>query len=80
MSEEWPVLGLDVVGCSGCTGDILPAAIGVVGGWLTRDVLRIVHQSLGARASINEWEHFRNISRSGSILLHCNQQTHLWHI
>ena len=36
--------------------------------------------TLGARAPRNEWEHFRNISRSGSILLHCNQQTHLWNI
>jgi len=37
-------------------------------------------ETLGARVSRNEWEHFRNISRSGSILLHCNQQTHLWNI
>jgi len=36
--------------------------------------------TLGARVPRNEWEHLRNISRSGSILLHCNQQTHLWHI
>jgi len=36
--------------------------------------------TLGARAPRNEWEHFRNTSRSGSILLHCNQQTHLWNI
>jgi len=36
--------------------------------------------SLGARVPRNEWEHLRNISRSGSILLHCNQQIHLWNI
>jgi len=38
------------------------------------------HYSLGARVPRNEWEDLRNISRSGSILLHCNQQIHLWHI
>jgi len=42
--------------------------------------LQLDHQSLGARVPRNEWEHLRNISRSGSILPHCNQQTHLWHI
>jgi len=36
--------------------------------------------TLGARVPRNKWEYLRNISRSGSILLHCNQQTHLWHI
>jgi len=36
--------------------------------------------TLGARVPRNKWEYFRNISGSGSILLHCNQQTHLWHI
>ena len=29
----------------------------------------IDHITLGARAPRNEWEHLRNISRSGSILL-----------
>jgi len=44
------------------------------------EVCHQIQVTLGARVPKNEWEHLRNISRSGSILLHCNQQTHLWHI
>ena len=42
--------------------------------------LPLLLPTLGARVSRNEWEHLRSISRSGSILLHCNQQIHLWNI
>ena len=56
------------------------AASGCIYSYVTSVMITGHSMSLGARVPRNEWEHFRNISGSGSILLHCNQQTHLWHI
>jgi len=37
-----------------------------------KNVPVLIQHTLGARVSRNEWEHFRNILKSRSILLHCN--------
>jgi len=48
------------------------AALGYIYSYVMSVMITGHSMSLGARVPRNKWEHFRNISGSGSILLHCN--------